>query len=226
MDDDVVIREKVAAELDFDPSVRASGIAVAASRGIVTLYGHAPSHADKVGAVRAAHRIEGVRAVAVQIVAGPESDLIRSDTVLAEEVVALLMLEACANDIRATVENSWVTLEGCVDVDRKRRQAESRVRKLDGVTGVTNNVHLACDQRTEDLRDRVLASIRRHAELGAAGITVTVVGTKVDLTGEVASDRLAKDAEDVVRAVAGVTALTNRLRVSSEKPANATPRTV
>jgi osmotically-inducible protein OsmY len=214
MDDDAVIRDRVAAELDFDPSVRASGIAVAARRGIVTLYGYCPSHADKVGAIRAAHRIEGVRGVAVEVVVRTPGDCVRGDYEIADEVAFGLASRYLARGVRVTVENASVTLHGCVETEAQRREIEDRVRRMHGVACVTNTLHLACDQQVIDIQERLASVFRRNPSLLAAAINCEVKGTEVRLAGKVSSHLLARDAEAAVWTIPGVTRVENALKVS------------
>ena len=64
---DSIIRQDVIDELDFNPAVEAKGIGVAVDNGIVTLTGHVRSYMMKLEAERAAKRVRGVRAVALDI---------------------------------------------------------------------------------------------------------------------------------------------------------------
>jgi len=211
MEDDAVVRDKVAAELDFDPAVRASRIAVGVSRGIVTLFGCTPSYADKVAAIRAAHRVDGVRSVTVDMaVRLPDEG--RADQGIAENAVTALNGRSCPGAVRVTVENNWITVHGCAESDRARRDIEATMRKLPGVTGVTNDLHLACDQRVVDIRDRLIAGLRRKPELRDTRISVEVSGGAVTLSGHVPTQMLAKTAETAAWAVPGVTEVHNQLQ--------------
>ena len=214
MDDDSVVRDRVAAELDFDPSVRAQGIAVAARRGIVTLFGWCPSYADKLGAIRAAHRIEGVRGVAVEVMVRRAGDLVRGDYEIADEIAATLTAQCPSDGVRVTVENGSVTLHGCVDDEHKRRNVEAIARKIRGAITVTNTLHLACDQQVIDIRERLSAALKRNGALALAGIAVEVQGSTVTLSGTVPTHVLGKDAEAAPWAVPGVTSVRNQLRVA------------
>jgi osmotically-inducible protein OsmY len=210
MDDDAVIRDRVAAELDFDPSVRSSGIAVAVRDGIVSLFGCAPSHADKIGAVRAAHRVEGVRGVAVEMAVRLPADGVRGNCEIANEAKAVLVRKGCANGVWVTVENCWITLTGCADTQDQRKEIERLVRKLQGVTGVTNELGLACDPRGIELRDRIVNRLH-HIGPAVKSVSVEVEGSTVRLTGEVPTLLLPKDAEAAAWATPGVTNVLNRL---------------
>jgi osmotically-inducible protein OsmY len=214
MDNDAVVRDRVAAELDFDPGVRASDIAVAARHGIVTLYGHCPSHADKIGTIRAAHRIEGVRGVAVDVGVRLPADIVRGDFEIAEEIAAELSSRNLAHSVRVTVEHSSVTLHGCVETERHKRDIEERVRRTHGVVSVSNALHLACDQQVIDIQERLASVFRRNPLLAAAAIRCEVAGTTVRLVGRVSSHLVARDAEAAAWKIPGVTQVENALKVS------------
>lgn len=55
------------AELKWDPSIDATQIGVEVKDGIVTLAGHVGSYAEKWEAERAAQRVSGVRAMAIEM---------------------------------------------------------------------------------------------------------------------------------------------------------------
>jgi osmotically-inducible protein OsmY len=51
--DDRQLRQDVLDELEFEPSIDAAHIGVAANDGVVTLTGHVPSYAEKLAAEHA-----------------------------------------------------------------------------------------------------------------------------------------------------------------------------
>ena len=67
----------------------------------------------------------------------------------------------------------------------QKRAAEHAIRKLTGVTGVINQIRLTLSLHTADVKDKIEAAFRRHAESEAAGIRVVVADGKVTLTGKV-----------------------------------------
>ena len=69
---DGVIKQNIIDELEFEPSIDASGIGVAVRSGIVTLTGAVGSYAQKVVAQQAAMRVKGVKGIAEDIVVRPE----------------------------------------------------------------------------------------------------------------------------------------------------------
>src|SRR5580658_5762235 len=64
---DTQLQQDVLAELKWEPSINAAEIGVEVKDGIVTLAGHVNSFAEKWGAERAAQRVAGVKALAVEM---------------------------------------------------------------------------------------------------------------------------------------------------------------
>jgi osmotically-inducible protein OsmY len=67
---DLTLKQEVAAELQYEPSLNATAIGVAVKEGIVTLTGRVPTLSEKYAAARAAARVVGVKAVANEIEVG------------------------------------------------------------------------------------------------------------------------------------------------------------
>jgi osmotically-inducible protein OsmY len=70
MPQDTRLQLSVLAELEWEPSITAAHIGVAANGGIVTLTGQVESYAQKHAAEAAARRVKGVLAVKVGVEAG------------------------------------------------------------------------------------------------------------------------------------------------------------
>ena len=87
---DLQLRQDVLDELEFEPSVNAAHIGVAANKGVVTLTGFVTSYAEKAAAERAARRVKGVQAIAEEIEVRRPSDTKRADDEIAARAVAIL----------------------------------------------------------------------------------------------------------------------------------------
>ena len=66
-DTDRQLQQRVQEGLEWDPSVDAAHIGVAANNGVVTLSGHVTSYAEKLATEQAVRRIRGVKAIAQEI---------------------------------------------------------------------------------------------------------------------------------------------------------------
>ena len=91
-DHDLRTRNFVTQQLEWDPSVDASGIGVTARDGAVTLTGYVNSYAEKLSAERAAKRVHGVRAVANEI--DVKLTLGRTDADIARDVATALRIQS------------------------------------------------------------------------------------------------------------------------------------
>ena len=67
MKTDIQLQQDVIAELKWEPSVDAAQIGVEVKGGVVTLTGHVNSYPEKWNAERAAQRVSGVKALAVEM---------------------------------------------------------------------------------------------------------------------------------------------------------------
>ena len=146
---DDLIHNDVVSEIKWDPKITSGDIAVAVKDGVVTLSGFASSYWEKDAAEKAAKRIFGVRAVANDIEVKLFSK--RTDPEIAREAVQELEnhVSIPAKEIKVIVKNGWVTLEGSVEWKYQKNLAESAVKNLRGVVGVTNNIEIRTSSRSK-----------------------------------------------------------------------------
>jgi len=185
---DTSIREAVITELKWDPKLtNASDIGVAVKDGVVTLSGFVHSYYEKDEAEKAAKRVYGVRGLANDIEV--RSLWARTDPEIARDVVQELKnhVSLPSDKIKATVENGWLTLEGAVDWQYQKAVAESAVKKLRGVVGVTNNIEVKPSASPAEIKNNIEDAVKRSAEIDARRITVDVDGVTVRLYGSVRS---------------------------------------
>jgi osmotically-inducible protein OsmY len=109
---DTDIKRDVEDEFRWDPTVDATDIGVAVHDGVVTLAGFVRSYAQKLDAER-----DAVSALKAEL---PYS----------------------SENIRVTARRGWLTLEGTVEWNYARETAESAVKRVRGVKGVTNSTTL------------------------------------------------------------------------------------
>lgn len=215
MKTDEQLKKDVQAELNWDPSINDSGIVVSAKDGVVTLAGHVPFYADKVFAEKATKTVAGVRGVANDIEVKPNMAHQRPDTDIAESAVNALNASVAvpANDVKVIVRDGWIVLEGKVSFQYQRAAAESAVRTLWGVKGVTNSITLTPTVNATDIRGKIHRAYQRHAALDANKVQIDVAGSTVTLSGEVHSWHEKDDAENAAWAAPGVKSVHNNLSV-------------
>jgi osmotically-inducible protein OsmY len=215
MKTDSELRRDVERELEWDPSIDARNIGVAAKNGVVTLTGYVSSYADKWRAERIAKRVSGVTALANEIEVKLSTE--RTDPDIAEAARAALKADSRlpADRIKVIVERGWVTLEGTVDYYYQKSAAESDVRYIGGVRGVTNALVVTPKVSPTDIRMKIEEALKRSAQLDANRISVETEGSKVILSGTVRSWSEREEAEMAAWAAPGVTQVENRIKVGS-----------
>jgi len=185
--DDLELRQLVIDELDFEPSINAANIGVSVEKGVVTLTGHVASYVEKIAAERAAERVKGVKAIAQEIEVRYPDHQKRSDDEIAQRAVNILhwSVQVPEGSIHVKVEKGWVTLGGAVEWQYQRLAAESSVRKLSGISGVSNLIEIRPRVAAADVHRKIMDSLERNAEIEANSIRVIVDNDKVTLEGKV-----------------------------------------
>ncbi len=195
--------------LDWDPSVDSAHIGVAVNKGVAVLSGHVSSYAEKLAANAIVKRVKGVSAIADELEVRYASSSAMSDEDIAARAVQVLDWDVLVPHKRVEVKVSkgWVTLGGEVDWDYQRRAAESDVRKLGGIVGITNMIKLKTRVLPADVSQRIEAALKRDAAVEATHVKVSVVDGKVRLDGKVHSYHERDAVERAVWAAPGVKAV-------------------
>jgi osmotically-inducible protein OsmY len=173
---DKQLRQLVVDELEYEPSIDAADIGVAAENGVVTLSGHVTDYVQKMAAERAAWRVKGVKGIAQKIEVRLSGDKKWNDDEIAQRALNILAWSTLVpkDCIRVKVADGWITLSGGVNWNYQRQAAENEVRKLSGVKGVTNSVTLNSGIQASDLKRRIQDALKRHAEVEADAVRVDV----------------------------------------------------
>jgi osmotically-inducible protein OsmY len=188
---------------------------VAVKDGVVTLTGHIETFAEKYAASRAVQRVNGVRAVALELDVKLAPDHKRSDTDIAASAEQALKWNTAVplEAIRLTVDHGWVTLRGELEWDYQRRSAEKAIRPLIGVVGISNELTLRTRPQLADLSRKIEEALTRQAIREAKHIQVAIDGNTVKLTGTVNSWHEREAAQGVAWSAPGVRFVVNELRV-------------
>jgi osmotically-inducible protein OsmY len=213
---DAQIQSDVIAELKWEPRVQPNEIGVIVKNGVVTLTGWVDSYTKRWAAEDAAHRVRGVKAVANDIEVRLSTDDTRTDADLAAAAIRALEWDAfvSVDQLDVTVSNGWVTMKGEVEWQYQKEDAERVVRRLTGVTGVTNLITVKPRVAASELKQKIEKALVRSAETDAKRITVEVDGDAVILKGTVKSWAERQEAEREAWAAPGVASVDNRITIA------------
>lgn len=219
MKTDSQLQKDVIAQLNWEPILHASEIGVAVKDGVVTLSGIVDTFTKKIVAEKAAKKVSGVKAIAVDLQVGVSPIFKKTDSEIAETVLDALKLHTAVQDdkIKIKVENGLVTLEGDVVWEYQRKSAVEAIENLPGVRDVSNLIMVRPEVLPIDVRKKINEAFHRSATIDAEKVKIDAIGSKVILTGTVRSIAEKEDAEDAVWAAPGVTSIDNRLVI--EEPA-------
>jgi osmotically-inducible protein OsmY len=183
--------------------------------GVVTLTGFVSSYSDKYEAERVAKRLRGVKAVANDLEVKLATGSDRPDPDIAHDAVDKLQrdLPYSSKNIKVTVRQALITLEGDVDWDFQRRSAEAAVRNVKGAKGVINLIRINERVSTADVKKKIEEALKRSAEVDAGRITVMTDGGTVTLRGRVRSWAEKEQAEKAAWRAPGVFEVKNEILV-------------
>lgn len=209
------LQQDVLDELQYEPAVDPADIGITTNDGIVTLSGHVKSLAEKWSAVRATERIGGVKAVVDEITVELPSSHQRTDEDLARAVLTALQWDVLVpkDRVKVHVEHGWIILKGTADYRYQLIAAESAIRRLAGVKGITNHIKVKPLAMPFEVKTRIESAMRRAAELDAHGIQVDIRGAKVILRGQVRSWSERNAAERAAWSAPGITEVEDELLI-------------
>jgi len=211
------LQHDVLDELAWEPSVDAAEIGVSVENGVVVLNGVVKTLNEKWTAERIAQRVDGVRAVTDELVVKLAGDSQHTDTDIAQAVVNALDWNASVprDRIKVLVEQGWVTLKGTVEYHFQKVAAETAVRHLKGVKGVSNTIAIKPRASAIDVSHAIKKALHRAAQVDAERISVEARDGKVILRGSVRTWAEREEAERAAWAAPGISDVQNDIRIAS-----------
>lgn len=159
-----------------------------------------------------------------------------SDTLVKHKITDALKsnyLRKNYNDLTISISNGNVTITGRVDTDEDRADAESRVKGIQGVKGVNNQIQVSPSSTSnsdntsdrydgsyhisnEDLQKQVDSTIKNnYVKKNYESVSTTVFNGIVTLKGTVETDRDRQEIKERVLKIKGVRNIQDDLKVSS-----------
>ncbi|GAB3844065.1 hypothetical protein GCM10027610_057860 [Dactylosporangium cerinum] len=167
---DQELKTAVTEELQYTPSIDASGVEVQVNDGTVTLSGEVASLPERLAAKHAAMRVGGVKNVTnkTSVRAPITSGVNDQDIAQAADQILAWAVDVPPNAVTADVRNHKVTLSGQVTWEYQRNAAARAVTFLKGVTRISNEISLvaAADRRHQG-SGRGRDATQRRAESAA-----------------------------------------------------------
>ncbi len=201
----------VVSELEFEPSVHIENISVAALNGNITLSGSVPNYVERWSAEQAVKRVKGVTGVTQELTVNLFPDSIYTDADVEAAARNAIGWEAIPSQkpIENTVKAGIVTLEGEVDWQYQRQDAENAVARLRGVKGVDNQITLKVQVIPADIRAKIESAFERSANLDATQVRIAIDGGNVTLSGKLPTWRELEAATRAAWNTKGVTSVRN-----------------
>jgi osmotically-inducible protein OsmY len=212
---DAQLKEYVLSELAYEPSVKATDIGVLVKDGTLTLNGFVESYGEKWGAVRAAKRVAGIKAIADDVEVRLPNSYHHSDGDIAAAAASQIKWSTTlpAEAIKITVREGYITLEGTLEWWYQKNIAETAVKYLMGVKGVSNLISITPKVTASGIEAAITSAFERNALLDSNKIKVQVSGNQVTLSGEVRNHAELEEAERAAWAASGVSSVDNQLTV-------------
>jgi len=213
---DEKLQKDVLDELKWDARVKPNEIGVSVRDRIVTLTGYVDAYTKRWAAEEAARSVRGVRAVANEIEVRLPSSSERTDADIAAAATRAIEWDAVVSpeQVKATVSKGWVTLNGEVEWQYQKADAERVVRRLMGVKGVTNLIQVKPKLSPSNIKGKIEEALTRGVKADVENIQIEVNGSTVVLKGNVRSYLERQEAERAAWMAPGVAAVDNRLVIT------------
>ena len=215
MSNDTQLKQAVLDELAWEPSVNAAHIGVTAKDGVITLMGHVDAYSEKAAAEVATGRVKGVKAIAEEIEVKLPSLSKRSDGDIAAAAINRLSWDSSIpkDAVKIKIQDGWITLSGQVEWFYQKDAAATEIRRLMGVTGVSNQITVKTRPNVGDISEGIRHALHR-SWYDDDNVKVTAKDGRVELTGTVHGWADRQMAGMTAWAAPGTTSVQNNIAVS------------
>ena len=212
---DSEIKNDVLSELKYELSIKVTDIGVLVKDGTVTLTGYTTSFDEKLAAVHAVKRVAGVVAIADDIELHIPDANHRTDGEIATAAAHKIAWATTipTGTVEITVRNGWIILEGEVEWWYQKNAAETVMKSIAGVHGVSSSISIKPTGKIPAVGMGIEAALNRNAMLDASKIRVEIIGSKVILHGTVRTLAQRDEAERIAWAAEGVCSVEDHLTV-------------
>jgi len=209
------LQQDVQDAIKWQPLLNAAEIGVTAKNGVVSLTGVVDSYGKKSEAEDAAKNVAGVTAVVEKIEVKFPNSWSKTNAEIATAVLdALKERWDVPNDkIKVKVEAGWITLTGELTWNYQKEAAESAIKYLMGVKGVTNEITIKSETQNAVEKEAIDSALRRNWSINDQDIRVKASGHNATLTGTVNSWYQKEEAGRIAWGAPGVWTVDNQLVV-------------
>lgn len=201
--------------LTWDDTIDESQIDVSVKDGIATLKGCVSSYLEKVMAEIETKMVPEITSVINEIEVSIREEM-QSDQDVREAMYCLLDAnsEIDSNDVKVTINNGNLILEGTVDSYWKRDKIQKMATHTSGVISVTNNVSIIPKEKIldEDISNFIVKSLQNSVRVDADKINVRVKDGIVILSGIVSSMSEHDAVVNIVKSTKGVIEIIDEIK--------------
>lgn len=215
---DSELQHEVEKEVGWELNAGLTKISVMAKGGAVDLTGHVDSYWERCVAERAAWRVVHVHQVANHIRVLIPASKQRTDDDIALAAMGTFEWNCLVPDtIEIQVKDGMVTLEGHVERQEQKAEAERALATLTGITGIRNQIEIKPSVTLADLKAPIEAALRRNALVDSGHIKVHVSHGVVSLRGTARSRCEYEEAMNAAWAAPGILKIDDHITIGSGK---------
>jgi len=211
------LKRNVRDRLTWDDRIDESQIEVSVNDGIATLKGCVSTYPEKVLAEIETQMVLGIKSVVNNIeVKFPGSYEIPSDKDLKEAMFCLLDAnsEIDSNDVKVSINNRNVILEGTVNSYWKSEKIRKMASQISGVVSVKNKILIIPEVKIsdEEITNLITTSMQNSVHVDAQKVNVKVKDDIVTISGTLSSMSEYDAVKNIVEFTKGVIDIKNNLK--------------